>query len=68
MPVAELEEQHGPFGVTFELTGPWPPYNFVPALSTALAAGSWALMGSARVGVGCEGVPGRLNDGRARPL
>jgi Gas vesicle synthesis protein GvpL/GvpF len=28
--VAELESLYGPRGVTFEVTGPWPPYNFVP--------------------------------------
>jgi hypothetical protein len=28
--VAELESLYGPRGVTYELTGPWPPYNFVP--------------------------------------
>jgi hypothetical protein len=28
--VAELESLYGPHGVTYELTGPWPPYNFVP--------------------------------------
>ena len=28
--VAELESRFGPRGVTYELTGPWPPYNFVP--------------------------------------
>jgi hypothetical protein len=27
---AELEERYGARGVTYELTGPWPPYNFVP--------------------------------------
>jgi gas vesicle protein GvpL/GvpF len=26
----ELEKHFGPQGVTYELTGPWPPYNFVP--------------------------------------
>ena len=26
----ELEEGFGAQGVTYELTGPWPPYNFVP--------------------------------------
>jgi len=26
--VALLAEEHGAAGVTFELTGPWPPYNF----------------------------------------
>jgi Gas vesicle synthesis protein GvpL/GvpF len=28
--VAELESRYGPHGVTYEITGPWPPYNFVP--------------------------------------
>jgi Gas vesicle synthesis protein GvpL/GvpF len=28
--VAELGERHRPLGVRIELTGPWPPYNFVP--------------------------------------
>jgi hypothetical protein len=28
--VAELESRYGPRGVTYEVTGPWPPYNFVP--------------------------------------
>ena len=28
--VAELESLYGPRGVTYEVTGPWPPYNFVP--------------------------------------
>ena len=28
--VAELERAYGPRGVSYELTGPWPPYNFVP--------------------------------------
>ncbi len=26
----ELESRYRALGVTFELTGPWPPYNFVP--------------------------------------
>jgi len=26
--VAALAEEHGDAGITFELTGPWPPYNF----------------------------------------
>lgn len=26
--VAQLAEEHGDAGITFELTGPWPPYNF----------------------------------------
>ena len=25
----ELEKEHGPRGASYELTGPWPPYNFV---------------------------------------
>jgi hypothetical protein len=25
----ELEKEHGPRGAAYELTGPWPPYNFV---------------------------------------
>jgi hypothetical protein len=28
--VAELEERHRPLGARIELTGPWPPFNFVP--------------------------------------
>jgi hypothetical protein len=28
--VAELESRYGTRGVTYEVTGPWPPYNFVP--------------------------------------
>jgi Gas vesicle synthesis protein GvpL/GvpF len=28
--VAELESRYGGRGVTYEVTGPWPPYNFVP--------------------------------------
>jgi Gas vesicle synthesis protein GvpL/GvpF len=28
--VGELQEQHRELGVTLQLTGPWPPYNFVP--------------------------------------
>jgi gas vesicle protein GvpL/GvpF len=27
---AELEEQHSALGARIELTGPWPPFNFVP--------------------------------------
>jgi hypothetical protein len=26
--VALLAEEHAAAGITFELTGPWPPYNF----------------------------------------
>jgi hypothetical protein len=28
--LAGLELEYGERGVSFELTGPWPPYNFVP--------------------------------------
>jgi hypothetical protein len=28
--VAGLERTFGPRGVSYEITGPWPPYNFVP--------------------------------------
>ena len=28
--VGELEERHRPLGARIELTGPWPPYNFLP--------------------------------------
>ena len=28
--LADLEAEYAPFGFAFELTGPWPPYNFVP--------------------------------------
>jgi hypothetical protein len=27
--VAEMQERHKRFGLEFEVTGPWPPYNFV---------------------------------------
>jgi hypothetical protein len=27
--LGELREEYRRFGITFELTGPWPPYNFV---------------------------------------
>jgi hypothetical protein len=26
----ELEAEHAALGASIELTGPWPPYNFVP--------------------------------------
>ncbi len=29
--VAALQAEHGPRGVSFEVTGPWPPHNFVEA-------------------------------------
>ena len=36
--VAELEEHHRGLGARIELSGPWPPYNFVPGEdATALA-------------------------------
>jgi Gas vesicle synthesis protein GvpL/GvpF len=28
--VGELQERHRALGIRLELTGPWPPYNFVP--------------------------------------
>lgn len=33
--VAGLEDHHRELGVRIELTGPWPPYNFVPGGSAA---------------------------------
>jgi hypothetical protein len=36
--VAELEERHRALGARIELTGPWPPYNFVPGGGTAALA------------------------------
>ena len=36
--VAELEESHRALGARIELTGPWPPYNFVPGGGTAALA------------------------------
>ena len=27
--VHELDRQHSPYGLTFEATGPWPPYSFM---------------------------------------
>jgi hypothetical protein len=35
--VMELQERHRELGARLELTGPWPPYNFVPRSDTALA-------------------------------
>jgi Gas vesicle synthesis protein GvpL/GvpF len=35
--VAELQERHRELGARLELTGPWPPYNFVPRTESALA-------------------------------
>jgi Gas vesicle synthesis protein GvpL/GvpF len=34
--VAELRELHRGLGARLELTGPWPPYNFVPRAESAL--------------------------------
>ena len=36
--VAQLEKRHQPLGVRLELTGPWPPYNFVPGGGAATIA------------------------------
>jgi hypothetical protein len=36
--VAELEERHRALGARLVLTGPWPPYNFVPGGGTAALA------------------------------
>lgn len=36
--VAELEKHHRGLGARIELTGPWPPYNFVPAADTGALA------------------------------
>jgi len=27
--LTELVERHGPHGLRFDFTGPWPPYHFV---------------------------------------
>jgi hypothetical protein len=35
--VDELRERHSGLGARIELTGPWPPYNFVPRTESALA-------------------------------
>jgi hypothetical protein len=35
--VAELEERHRQLGARLELTGPWPPYNFVSPDGAAIA-------------------------------
>jgi hypothetical protein len=35
--VEELRERHSELGARLELTGPWPPYNFVPRTESALA-------------------------------
>lgn len=36
--VSELEEHHRDLGARIELTGPWPPYNFVPGADAAALA------------------------------
>ena len=33
--VSELEARHAPLGARIEVTGPWPPYNFVPGETVA---------------------------------
>jgi hypothetical protein len=33
--VSELEQRHGALGARIELTGPWPPFNFVPGATVA---------------------------------
>jgi hypothetical protein len=35
---SSLEAEHAAFGARLELTGPWPPYNFVPGGDTATVA------------------------------
>ena len=35
---AELAERHAAVGARIELTGPWPPYNFVPDGEPGVAA------------------------------
>jgi Gas vesicle synthesis protein GvpL/GvpF len=36
--IGELEERYGKLGISLELTGPWPPYNFVPSSASARTA------------------------------
>ena len=36
--VAELEARYSSLGARIELTGPWPPYNFVPGGDTTAVA------------------------------
>jgi len=36
--VSDLEERHRPLGVRIELTGPWPPYNFLSGGGAAALA------------------------------
>jgi hypothetical protein len=35
--IDELNTQHAPNGLVFQLSGPWPPYRFVPPLSMGVA-------------------------------
>ena len=35
--LAEMEQRHGDLGARLELTGPWPPYNFVSRVAGAPA-------------------------------
>ena len=36
--VSELDERHRASGLSFALSGPWPPYSFAPALGEETAA------------------------------
>ena len=36
--IAELEEHHRGLGARIELTGPWPPYNFIASDDASLLA------------------------------
>ena len=36
--IGELEQRYGKLGIGLELTGPWPPYNFVPSSASARTA------------------------------
>ncbi|MDO8127624.1 MAG: GvpL/GvpF family gas vesicle protein [Candidatus Brocadiales bacterium] len=35
--VKSLKERHRPWGLSFELTGPWPPYNFCPNMEETVS-------------------------------
>jgi hypothetical protein len=35
--IDQLNTQHAPNGLIFQLSGPWPPYRFVPSLSMGVA-------------------------------
>jgi hypothetical protein len=36
--IQQANAEHGPRGVRFECSGPWPPFSFVPPLETGLDA------------------------------